>query len=139
MGSCKYDRTFPSYNAVTVAQFRLSPMDVQPRELKTYETKDGDAPFLAWLDNLRDRKARAIIKKRLDRIALGNFGDTKSVGEGVFESRIDYGPGYRVYFAQVGTIVLLLLCGGDKRTQDQDIVTAKTYLNHFNQRENANN
>jgi len=114
-------------------------MDGKPRELKTYETEDGSAPFLDWLNNLRDRKARAIIKKRLDRIALGNLGDTKSVGEGVFELRIDYGPGYRVYFAQVGTIVLLLLCGGDKRTQDQDIVTAKTYLNHFNQRENANN
>jgi putative addiction module killer protein len=103
------------------------------------KTEDGDAPFLDWLDNLRDRQARAIIKKRLDRIALGNLGDTKSVGDGVFEFRIDYGPGYRVYFAQVGTVVLLLLCGGDKRTQDQDIVTAKNYWNHFNQRENANN
>ena len=65
--------------------------------LKTYETEDGDAPFQDWLDDLRDRQARAIIKKRLDRIALGNLGDTKSVGDGMFEFRIDYGLGYRVY------------------------------------------
>ncbi|MBW4553103.1 MAG: type II toxin-antitoxin system RelE/ParE family toxin [Aphanocapsa sp. GSE-SYN-MK-11-07L] len=113
-------------------------MESQPSELRIYETDDGDAPFSLWLDSLRDREARARIKKRLDRVALGNLGDYRSVGEAVFEFRINYGPGYRMYFAQVETLVLLLLCGGDKSTQRQDIIKAKEFWTNFNQRENAN-
>jgi putative addiction module killer protein len=113
-------------------------MESQPHELTIYETDDGDAPFSSWLDSLRDREARARIRKRLDRVALGNLGDYRSVGEGVFEFRIDYGPGYRVYFAQIEVLVLLLLCGGDKSTQDRDIQKAKQFWSNFNQRENAN-
>jgi len=78
----------------------------QPRELQIYETEQGDAPFSSWLDSLRSREARAKVRKRLDRVALGNLGDYKSVGEGVFELRIDYGPGYRVYFTQVGALIV---------------------------------
>lgn len=79
--------------------------------------------FDAWLSGLRDRQARQRIAIRIDRLALGNFGDVKPVGEGVSELRIDYGPGYRVYLIQRGDVILL--CGGDKTTQSRDIAWAK--------------
>ncbi|MDX2232183.1 MAG: type II toxin-antitoxin system RelE/ParE family toxin [Leptolyngbyaceae cyanobacterium bins.349] len=113
-------------------------MESQSRELLIYETDGNEAPFSSWLDTLRDREARARIRKRLDRVALGNFGDCKSVGEGVFELRIDCGPGYRVYFAQAEMLIILLLCGGDKSSQDQDIIDAKQFWADYKQRENAN-
>jgi putative addiction module killer protein len=113
-------------------------MESQTRELKIYETDDGNAPFSSWLDALKDREARARIKKRLNRVTLGNLGDYRSVGEGVFEFRIDYGAGYRVYFAQIDMLMILLLCGGDKSTQERDIIKAKQFWANFNQRENAN-
>ena len=81
--------------------------------------------FDAWLAGLRDSHAKARIEVRVRRLSLGNPGDAKPVGGGVSELRIDYGPGYRVYFAQRGMVVALLLCGGDKRTQDADIAAAK--------------
>ena len=77
--------------------------------------------FARWIDGLRDLRARARIQARLDRLAEGNPGDVKPVGEGVSELRIDYGPGYRVYFKARGRTVILLLAGGDKRTQSQDV------------------
>lgn len=80
--------------------------------------------YTKWFDNLRDRVARARINIRIRRLSLGNFGDVKPVGAGVSEMRIDYGPGYRVYFVQRGQAVVVLLAGGDKRTQDRDIATA---------------
>ncbi len=80
--------------------------------------------FAAWLHALRDRQARARIQTRLRRLSLGNPGDARPVGEGVSELRIDYGPGYRVYFVQRGQMQVVLLAGGDKRTQDRDIQTA---------------
>lgn len=81
--------------------------------------------FQAWLDSLRDRRAAARIKVRIDRLAEGNPGDVKPVGDGLSEMRIDYGPGYRVYFANRGGIVVILLCGGDKGSQARDIEKAK--------------
>jgi putative addiction module killer protein len=81
--------------------------------------------FATWMAKLRDARARARIASRIDRLTHGNPGDSKSVGEGVSEMRIDYGPGYRVYFARRGTALLLLLCGGDKSTQERDITMAK--------------
>lgn len=80
--------------------------------------------FANWLDNLRDVRARAKVQVRIERLAAGNPGDVQPVGEGVSELRIDYGPGYRVYFKKIGSEVLILLAGGDKRTQDADIKTA---------------
>jgi len=80
--------------------------------------------YAKWFDALRDRQARARINIRIRRLSLGNFGDVKPVGEGVSELRIDYGPGYRVYFAQRGRELVILLAGGDKRTQAADIKTA---------------
>jgi putative addiction module killer protein len=83
------------------------------------------ARFTTWLASLRDQRARARILKRLDRAKVGNLGDVAPVGEGVSEMRIFYGPGYRVYFVQRGETVIVLLCGGDKSTQNDDIATAK--------------
>lgn len=80
--------------------------------------------FAAWFGNLPDRRARARIQVRIDRLALGNPGDVKPVGEGVSELRIDYGPGYRVYFVRRGEAVIVLLAGGNKRTQTRDIEAA---------------
>lgn len=81
--------------------------------------------FIAWLNGLKDRRAAARIAARILRLEDGNIGDVKSVGEGVSEMRIDYGPGYRVYFVQTGRTVILLLCGGDKSRQARDIAKAK--------------
>jgi putative addiction module killer protein len=80
--------------------------------------------FAAWLRKLRDEHARARIQIRIRRLSLGNFGDVKPVGEGVSELRIDYGPGYRVYVQQIGSLLILLLVGGTKKTQDADIAKA---------------
>lgn len=113
-------------------------MRSNPRELRIYETEQGEPPFSSWLDSLRDREAKARIRKRLNRVELGNLGDYRSVGDGVFEFRVDYGSGYRVYFAQVDLIVILLLCGGNKSTQERDIIQAKQFWTDFKQRENAN-
>ncbi len=113
-------------------------MEVHPRELIIYETAQGKAPFSEWLDSLRDRSARARIRKRLDRIELGNLGDYEAIGEGVYELRIDYGPGYRLYYANVSVTIVLLLCGGDKDTQIGDIDRAIQFWNDFNQRKDAN-
>lgn len=83
------------------------------------------AVFRAWMAGLRDRLARARIAARIDRLAAGNLGDVKSVGDGVSELRIDHGPGYRVYFTRKGSLLVILLCGGDKSRQRRDIRAAK--------------
>lgn len=81
--------------------------------------------FADWLNNLRDRRAIARVRMRIDRMAFGNAGDVQPVGDGVSEMRIDYGPGYRVYFVQRGALLIILLCGGDKASQSRDIVKAR--------------
>jgi putative addiction module killer protein len=81
--------------------------------------------FTSWLRALKDANAVARIAARIRRLEFGNLGDVKPVGEGVSELRIDYGPGYRIYFIQQGNTVVILLCGGDKRTQNKDIRAAK--------------
>ena len=80
--------------------------------------------FLVWLANLKDERARARVIARLDRLSLGNPGDVKAVGLGVSEMRIDYGPGYRVYFVQRGEVLFVVLAGGSKKTQSKDIELA---------------
>jgi putative addiction module killer protein len=80
--------------------------------------------FDAWLSGLKDREARAQIQKRIRRMQLGNFGDTKRIAKDVSELRIDFGPGYRVYYTQRGSVLVLLLCGGSKKSQGKDIAQA---------------
>ena len=106
-------------------------MDTSPQEISLYLLPDGSCPFVQWLEGLRDRRARAKIKQSLDRLELGNMGDFKSVGKGVLELRINYGPGYRVYFARAGQQIVLLLCGGDKKTQNKDILKSQQYWMAF--------
>jgi len=89
----------------------------------TIEVRQTDV-FTDWFAALRDREARARVTVRIRRLSLGNPGDVKPVGGGVSEMRIDYGPGYRVYFVRRGDVIAILLCGGDKRTQDRDIARA---------------
>lgn len=81
--------------------------------------------FRKWLDDLADKRAAERIAQRIVRLQSGLIGDAKPLGGGVAELRIDYGPGYRVYFVQRGTVLIILLCGGDKRSQSRDIVTAR--------------
>jgi putative addiction module killer protein len=95
------------------------------RKLVILETLDGRSPFSDWLENLNDRKARGVIRARLNRVQLGNLGDCKCVGDQVFELRVDFGPGYRVYFGQEGEYIVVLICGGDKSSQTKDIERAK--------------
>jgi putative addiction module killer protein len=103
-------------------------------ELRYYQTAHGAQPFAEWLGGLADRQARARVQARLARLAGGNFGDIEPVGKGVLELRIDWGPGYRVYFARIGNVIVLLLCGGDKRTQQRDIKRAKEYFEDYKKR-----
>ncbi|MBI3987356.1 MAG: type II toxin-antitoxin system RelE/ParE family toxin [Lentisphaerae bacterium] len=109
-------------------------MTVVSQELLEFVTAEGKNPFRDWLYALRDVRARATIRVRLNRVRLGNFGDAKSVGDGVFELRIPSGPGYRVYFARKGSTVVLLLSGGDKSTQIRDIRRAKIYWLDYQRR-----
>ncbi len=106
-------------------------MLVNPRTLVIYRTQTGTAPFEDWLNGLLDIQTRAIIRKRLNRIRLGNFGDSKSVGKGIFELKIDFGPGYRIYFAEQNKFIVVLLCGGAKSTQQRDIQKAQSYWLDF--------
>jgi putative addiction module killer protein len=107
-------------------------------ELKTYVSAAGKSYFTDWLNKLRDMQARARIDVRLNRLANGLIGDTKFVGEGVSELRIDWGPGYRVYFARDGVTVVLLPCGGDKRTQQKDIDHVIEYWKDYQTRRKQN-
>jgi putative addiction module killer protein len=103
-------------------------------ELEEYLTADGTAPFADWLDQLRDGMARVRIANRLTRVRAGLMGDWKAIGGGVMELREDCGPGYRVYCARHGSTLIVLLAGGDKRTQRKDIERAQSYWQDWKQR-----
>ncbi|MDR2838728.1 MAG: type II toxin-antitoxin system RelE/ParE family toxin [Azonexus sp.] len=96
-------------------------------EIEHYFTGDGHNVFADWRRRIKDGAAAVAIDRRLIRLELGNFGDHQPCREGVWELRIDLGPGYRIYYAQTGKTVILLLCGGSKRTQDADIKKACAY------------
>lgn len=112
-------------------------MEAQEKIICTYEKADGTVPFNEWLEGLRDKQARGVIRTRLNRVRLGLMGDCKPVGSGVSELRIDFGPGYRVYFGQEGDRIIILLCGGDKSRQDKDIADAKEYWADYGRRDDA--
>lgn len=90
-------------------------MEAQPRQIQNYLTAEGTSPFEEWLDSLQDRNAKTRIKARLKRLNLGNFGDSKSVGSGVYELKIDYGPGYRIYYGLLEQL-LCFCCVVETRT-----------------------
>ena len=103
-------------------------------EIRRYVTASGRDVVGEWLAGLADARARAKIVARLARVQAGNFGDCKPLGDGVWELRVDWGPGYRVYYAMAGRSVVLLLFGGDKRTQSSDIARALEYWNDYKRR-----
>lgn len=109
-------------------------MEAYPYTLTYYLAEANKKPFKEWLDGLKDITARQKIRIRLDRVRLGNLGNSRAVGDGVFELKIDYGPGYRVYYALEGKTVVLLLLGGDKSTQGKDIEQATTYWTNHKRR-----
>jgi putative addiction module killer protein len=90
--------------------------------------------FRRWRNRLKDQRIRAMVASRLDRLAFGNAGDVRPVGAGISELRIDYGPGYRIYYQRRGDTIILLLCGGDKRTQANDIETAKRLAKEWSEK-----
>ena len=102
-------------------------LNAHPRKLQVYQTQNDREPFTEWLKSIRDRRTRTRIRERLERLEIGNVGDCQSVGAGVFELCLHFGAGYRIYFGEVDNTIVLLLCGGDKSSQTQDIERAKAY------------
>jgi putative addiction module killer protein len=103
-------------------------------ELRRYQLEDKSAPVTEWLRGLRDTRARAQIEVRLRRVSVGNFGNCKSVGDGVSELKVDIGTGYRIYYGKHGQALVILLCGGDKGSQQADITRAKAYWTDWKRR-----
>jgi putative addiction module killer protein len=103
-------------------------------EIRHYVTTAGKDVFDDWLTELADARAQAKIATRINRLAAGNLGDCKSLRQGLYELRVDWGPGYRVYYAMIGKASVLLLCGGDKRKQAADIERALEYLRDYKER-----
>jgi putative addiction module killer protein len=103
-------------------------------EIRRYVMKTGRIVFNEWFAELADFSAKARIRDRIDRLSQGNFGDSKSLGGGVYELRIPWGPGYRVYYAMIGQTCVLLLCAGDKRKQSTDIERAREYFQDYKER-----
>ncbi|MGH9756790.1 MAG: type II toxin-antitoxin system RelE/ParE family toxin [Candidatus Acidiferrales bacterium] len=103
-------------------------------EIRHYVTRTGQDLFDQWFAGLPDARAQAKIAIRIDRLSAGNFGDCKSLRRGLCELRIDWGPGYRVYYAMLGKVCVLLLCGGQKRRQSADIELALRCLDDYKER-----
>jgi len=103
-------------------------------EFRVYMTRDGRTPFVDWLGKLRDSRAHTRIRIQLDRMLLGHQCDRKSLGNGLFEIHVHYGPGYRVYFGKDGSQLVLLFCAGNKSTQQSDIRLANKYWQDYRSR-----
>jgi putative addiction module killer protein len=104
-------------------------------ELRRYLNPRGRDVFGDWLVSLKDLRTQAKVLARIDRLVAGNFGDCRSLRGGLFELRVDWGPGYRIYYAMIGRRCVLLLCGGDKSKQSSDIKRALEYLEDYRERE----
>jgi putative addiction module killer protein len=110
--------------------------EATPKRVIVYSDAQGKEPFTAWLNGLRDRGGRQRILARIARLTHGNYGDCAPVGEGVSALRLFFGPGYRVYFGEHGSTLVVLLCGGDKDSQPRDIRQAQVYWQEYRQHEN---
>lgn len=111
-------------------------METIMRSVRIYQCKDGRQPYVDWEKSL-DKAVRARIFARIDRLKLGNFGDHKIIGNGVSELRLSFGSGYRIYYGIDDDVVVILLCGGDKSTQNSDIKIAKKYWADYEGRKNG--
>jgi putative addiction module killer protein len=116
----------------------LSYNKIMEYKIEIYQTDTGKRPFSLWLKDVKDHVAKAKIRLRLDRLEMGNFGQCEPVGEGVFELKINFGPGYRVYFGKIGSKCVLLLYGGDKGSQKSDILKAQAYFKDYQSRGETN-
>lgn len=108
-----------------------------PKQLEYYVKEDGSSPFAQWFNSLKDKQAKAKIQTRLDRLSLGNPGDYKGLMEDIFELRVDVSPGYRIYCGEMNDTLVILLCGGDKKSkkqQSQDIEDAKNFWQDYKAR-----
>ena len=105
-----------------------------PKRILHYQTAAGKIPYRDWLDSLADKRTKAQILNRIDRAQDGNLGKHRSIGGGAIELKIDFGPGYRLYMGQDGAELIILLCGGDKSTQDKDIRLAQDYWQDYRRR-----
>lgn len=109
---------------------------MEPKQIVYYHTRGGGIPFKKWLQNLRDRSVAARVMTQVDRAVEGNLGDFKTIGMGVLEMRIHWGPGYRIYFGFDGIHYVVLLLGGNKSRQQQDIRKAQEYWQDYLRRKN---
>ena len=109
-------------------------MEARPRQIENYITPQGKEPFAEWADSLKDKTDRARIRAHINRLEAGNFGDCTTIGGGLWELRLFFGPGYRVYFGRSGGILVILLCGGDKSSQKKDIERARRYWEDYKKR-----
>ena len=112
-------------------------MKAGERQLRVYITSNGRKPFVRWLAGLKDRHARARIEVRLERLESGNFGSIRRLAGGIAELKIHYGPGYRVYFGEDGSIVVILLSGGTKKLQTRDVKRAVRYWKDYLKRKES--
>ena len=104
---------------------------VRPRKLVLYETTRGRCPWQEWFDELKDQKIQQAVDARLPRLQRGNVGDSRPLGQRVWEARLHVGAGYRIYFGEDGDSLVVLLCGGTKRSQARDIARAKRFWHHY--------
>ncbi len=104
---------------------------VEPKTVIVYQDENGNEPYLNWLESIKGKQTKARIQIRVRRLQNGLYGDCQTIGEGVFELRLFFGSGYRVYFGQDDDRIIILLCGGDKSTQKKDIKTAQIYWKDY--------
>lgn len=109
--------------------------EIKRKTIKIYQKDSGECPFISWLESL-DAAIRHRIQSRLARVAVGNLGEYKVLGDGVGELKFKFGAGYRIYYSEMNDVIVLLLCAGDKKTQSKDIKLAKEYLKDYLQGEN---
>jgi len=107
-----------------------------PRILKVYMDSRGKEPFIEWLESIKDQKTRSRIVTRLDRFEVGNPGDFRPLSNGLFELRLSFGPGYRIYYGEDDAVIVILLMGGDKDTQSADIKKARSYWRMYKEEKN---
>lgn len=106
-------------------------LELNQKRILYYKNQNGETPFLSWLESLRDQVAKAKVRVRLDRLRFGHYGDHHFIGNGIQELRIHYGPGYRIYFAEYDSNIVLLLTGGDKGNQKRDIKRVQKYWQDY--------
>ncbi len=105
------------------------------RVVKIYQDSIGKEPYTSWIQSLKDARTKARIQQRIRRLELGHFGDHKSLGQGIWELKLDFGPGFRIYYAEEASEIVILLCGGDKKSQERDIEKAKAFWKEYKEAE----